>query len=63
MSSPLHGARTRRNILNTMADNMDLDSPDQHGTKRAVEEPEVSELPKPKRIKVRAALAIQWNTT
>jgi len=38
-----------------MADNMDLDSPDQRGTKRAVEEPEVPGPSKPKRIKVRTA--------
>lgn len=42
-----------------MADNMDLDSPDQRGTKRAVEEAELSGPSKPKRIKVRTALAIQ----
>ena len=45
-----------------MADNMDLDPPDQRGTKRAVEEAELSEPSKPKRIKVRASLGIQWHT-
>lgn len=55
VSSPLHDASACRVSLNNMTDEMEVDVPDQRGTKRPAEEPDASGPAKPKRIKVRRA--------